>query len=548
MYLEIFFKVLGGLGIFLYGMNHLSNGMQKIAGERLKKILSLLTGNRFAAIGMGIVVTGLVQSSSVSTVMTIGFVNASLLTLQQALGVILGANIGTTITGWLLALKIGIYGLPLAGAASLAYMFSSKEKNKNRALTVLGLGLLFLGLEFMSDGFKPVRTMPEFIKFFQSFDAAPNGVLNYPGIIKATLVGASVTAVVQSSAATLGITIALAVQGLINYETAVALVLGENIGTTMTALLASLTATTNAKRAAYAHTLINIIGVCWVIPIFPFYLVLLSKYSNAVNLPTAIAAAHTTFNILNVCLFTPFVPYFARFLNYIVPEGKDVTISNKVTHLDSLMSEIPTVVIGQTKAEILTMGDEIFQVFDKINNVYLDRSKISDSLNFISIVEDRMDLFEKEITDANFAIMNKGLDDNEITETRENLIVCEEYESISDYQLRIGKTLCKIIEHDVYLDEMRKTTIVNLHNDIVVIFKDVNIAYKTNSKDTFIMALKKCNNIKGTYNRARQLHLDNIPAELKHAMLSTGYMDILNYYRRIKEHLYAIIETYIKIQ
>ncbi|MGL5231937.1 MAG: Na/Pi symporter, partial [Fusobacteriaceae bacterium] len=175
MYLDIFFKVLGGLGLFLYGMGHLSNGMQKIAGERLKKILSLLTGNRFAAIGMGVFITALVQSSSVSTVMTIGFVNASLLTLQQALGVILGANIGTTVTGWLLALKIGVYGLPLAGLASLMYMFSSKEKNKNRALTLLGLGLLFLGLEFMSDGFKPFRTMPEFIKFFQSFNASPNG-------------------------------------------------------------------------------------------------------------------------------------------------------------------------------------------------------------------------------------------------------------------------------------------------------------------------------------------------------------------------------------
>ncbi|MGL5655736.1 MAG: Na/Pi cotransporter family protein [Fusobacteriaceae bacterium] len=548
MYLDIFFKVLGGLGLFLYGMGHLSNGMQKIAGERLKKILSLLTGNRFAAIGMGVFITALVQSSSVSTVMTIGFVNASLLTLQQALGVILGANIGTTVTGWLLALKIGVYGLPLAGLASLMYMFSSKEKNKNRALTLLGLGLLFLGLEFMSDGFKPFRTMPEFIKFFQSFNASPNGTLYYPGIIKATLVGACVTAIVQSSAATLGITITLAVQGLITYETAVALVLGENIGTTVTALLASLTATTNAKRAAYAHTLINIIGVCWVIPIFPFYLTFLSKISNVNHIPTAIATAHTTFNILNVCFFVPFVGYFSRFLTWAVPEDKNIVASNKVTHLDSLMTDLPSVVIGQTKEEILTMGNEIYQVFEKINAVYLDRDKANEAVDFVAIVEDRMDLFEKEITDANFAIMHKGLDESEISETRENLIVCEEYESISDYQLRISKTLKKIIDHDVYLDDMRKNTIVNLHNDIEAIFKDVNTAYRTNSKDAFILALKKCNNIKGTYHKARQLHLDNIPTELKDAMLSTGYMDILNYYRRIKEHLYAIIETYIKIQ
>ena len=185
MYLEIIFKVLGGLGIFLYGMDNMSSGMQKLAGKRLKRFLAVLTTNRVVAILMGMFVTMLVQSSSVSTVMTIGFVNASLLTLKQALGVIFGANIGTTITGWILALNIGKYGLPIVGAAAIAHMFLKGDKAKTRALTIMGLGMIFFGLELMSGGLKPVRSMPEFVKLFHMFSAD-----TYFGVLKAAAVGA----------------------------------------------------------------------------------------------------------------------------------------------------------------------------------------------------------------------------------------------------------------------------------------------------------------------------------------------------------------------
>ena len=168
MYLDVFFKVVGGLGLFLYGMENMSSGMQKIAGEKLKKTLAALTTNRIMAIIMGIFVTGMAQSSSVSTVMTIGFINASLLTLQQGLGVILGANVGTTITGWLLALNIGKYGLPIVGFAAITFMFLKGEKSRTRALTIMGFGFIFLGLELMSTGLSPLRTLPEFISLVQS--------------------------------------------------------------------------------------------------------------------------------------------------------------------------------------------------------------------------------------------------------------------------------------------------------------------------------------------------------------------------------------------
>lgn len=547
MYFDIFFKVIGGLGLFLYGMNHMSGGMQKIAGERLKKVLAMLTGNRFAAIFVGIFVTALVQSSSVSTVMTIGFVNASLLTLKQALGVILGANIGTTITGWILVLKVGKYGLPMAGIAAIVYMFASKEKNKTKALTVMGLGLIFLGLEIMSDGLKPVRSMPEFIAAFHAFDVVPNGVILYSGVLKAALVGAIMTMIVQSSSATLGITIALAAQGLLNYETAVALVLGENVGTTITAILASLKASANAKRTAYAHSLVNVLGICWILPIFPFYLIFLRQFSNPVeNITAAIAISHTLFNVANVVLFIPFIGLLDKLLMAIVKDDVSPTTKNRVTHLDPMMSDIPSVVIGQTKTEILSMGTDISTIFGKLNEIYKDRDTVQANLEFVTKIEAKLDLCEKEINDANFIIMNKGLNGDEVEETRENLIICDEYETISDYILRITKSANRLITTANYLDEMRKSTIMKLHSDIEEIFQDVNKAYATNDKDLFIVALKKCNNIKGEYKKARLAHLTNI-GESTDADLSTDYMDMLNNYRRIKEHLYAIVETFIKI-
>lgn len=542
MYLDIFFKVLGGLGLFLYGMENMSKGMQKMAGERLKKILAMLTTNRFMAIGMGVFVTALVQSSSVSTVMTIGFVNASLLTLKQALGVILGANIGTTITGWILVLQIGKYGLPMAGAAAISTMFFTSEKARTRAMTIIGLGFIFFGLELMSDGLKPLRSLPEFVSLFHAFTAN-----TYFGVLKAAAVGALLTAIVQSSSATLGITITLAVQGLIDYPTAVALVLGENVGTTITALLASLNSTANAKRAAYAHTIINIIGVLWATAIFRYYLGFLGHILNPEsNLTAAIATAHTMFNIINVCMFVPFIGYLAEFLCKIVKSDSPIA-KERVTHLDILMADTPSVVVEQTQKEILTMGKHIKEIFMKLDNVLSGREKIDNQVGKIEKLEDKLDLFQKEISDVNFRILNGTLDHANTEDTRENLQTCDEYETVSDYLLRIAKTMKKMQDNGIELSEYKRSTLNRLHANVEDLFDDINRAYELRDKDLFMGTIKKCNFIKEEYKRARAEHLEHVSENVMPAMLSTGYMDILNNYRRIKDHLYNIVEVFAKI-
>lgn len=539
MYLDIIFNVLGGLGIFLYGMDSMSSGMQKLAGQRLKKILALLTTNRIMAILMGMGVTMLVQSSSVSTVMTIGFVNASLLTLKQALGVIFGANIGTTITGWILVLNIGKYGLPIVGAGAILYMFLKGDRAKTKALTFMGLGMIFLGLQLMSNGLKPIRSMPEFVSMFHMFSAD-----TYFGVIKVAAIGALITAVVQSSSATLGITITLAVQGLIDYPTAVALVLGENVGTTITAILATLNANVNAKRAAYAHTIINTLGVIWVTAVFPYYLKFLSNFgSPEANITMAIATAHTMFNVTNVIIFTPFIGVMADLLTKIVKD--DGKKDERVTKIDFLMLKTPSVVVGQTKTEILTMGKYIEEMFGALDNIYINDEFITEEkVAQMRKIENDLDLFQKEITDANFVILNKNITDKMKMDTRNNLEVCDEYETISDYLMRVTNSLKKLQDNSISLTDEEKSTLKEFNEDTRELFRNVNTAYALKNRDILLKAITKANKITEKYRKAKQIHLQDGGQENPIAMLTTSYMDILNHYRRVRDHIFNIIEVY----
>ena len=542
MYFDIAFNVLGGLGIFLFGMDSMSSGMQKLAGQRLKKILALLTTNRVVAILMGMFVTMLVQSSSVSTVMTIGFVNASLLTLKQALGVIFGANIGTTITGWILVLNIGKYGLPMVGAGAILYMFLKGEKAKTRALTFMGLGMIFLGLQLMSNGLKPVRSMPEFVRLFSLFSAD-----TYFGVLKVAFIGALITAIVQSSSATLGITITLAVQGLIDYPTAVALVLGENVGTTITAFLATLNANANAKRAAYAHTIINTVGVIWVTAIFPYYLDFLSNFgSPEANITMAIATAHTMFNVSNVIIFTPFIGYLADFLTKIVKDDEE-KVSDRITHIDELMLKTPSVVVGQTKTEVLNMGKNISEMFNTLKEIYQTNKSITeDEVKKMRKIEDDLDIYQKEITTANFIILNdKNITDNLKLDTKNNLEVCDEYETISDYLMRIINSLKRLQDNNIPLTEEEKNTLSTMNRDTEELFRNINTAYATKNKEMMLRSIEKANTITENYRVAKDKHLINAGChETPIALLTTSYMDTLNYYRRVRDHIYNIIEGF----
>lgn len=534
--IDILFKVIGGLGIFLYGMESMSEGMQKLAGERLKKIISALTTNRFMAVVVGVVATVIVQSSSVTTVMVIGFVNATLMNLAQALGVILGANIGTTVTGWVLVLKIGKYGLPMAGIGALMHMFAKESKGKYRAILIMGLGMIFFGLELMSDGFKPLRTMPEFIELFSKFHVTGLGTL-----IMVATVGALLTAVVQSSSATLGITITLAAQGLIDVRTGVALVLGLNVGTTITALLASIGAKPNAKRAAYAHTLINVVGILWIIPIYNQYMVFISRFVDINNTTKFLATSHTVFNLVNALLFVPFLPILAKTLESVIKSEKKE--EKKYTHLDTRLLETPAVALDVGKKEILSLDNTVQGMLVYLNEVTGTKLKEEDrKVQMIFEAEDRIDNIQSEMFGYLKELLKKDMLHENIDKARNQLALVDEYESLSDYVMTLLKLQLKIQKEGVELNVSKKSAIFDIQKDIEVFMKFVIEAYRTNDHDIIVEALKMSNGITNKVKKYRNEHIERFTNDDIDPMVSSIYMDILNNYRKIKEHVYHVAE------
>ena len=347
-------KGLGGLAIFLFGMKSMSEGMKAVAGRRMRRIIASVTDNPFMALAAGVGVTFLLQSSSITTVLVVGFVNSGLMMLTQAIGVILGANIGTTITGWILALEVGKYGLIIIAVGVFVLFIAKGERTRFIAGVIMGLGMIFYGLELMKDGFKPMRQMPEFVEWFSYFKAN-----DYVGVLKCALVGCFLTLIVQSSSATLGITMGLAATQVIPFETAAALVLGENLGTTVTALFASIGAKPNAKRAAYSHVLLNFLGVAWITAVFPVYMDVLERIVTwvshllgmPVNVMTKIALVHTGFNLLNTFLFLPLIPLLAWVVTKIVPDKVETADISKPKFINDQVLNSPDIALDLLEKE-----------------------------------------------------------------------------------------------------------------------------------------------------------------------------------------------------
>jgi len=332
---QMLLTLVGGLAVFILGMKLMSAGLQRMADRRLKAILNSMTRNRVFAVGIGALITAMIQSSSATTVMVVGFINAGLINLAQATGVVFGANIGTTITAQIIAFKLNALAYPAIALGLILSSVGRKQGVRAFGESVLGFGLLFLGMTTMSDILKPLRYSPEFVSWFQLFDCTPvHGVVPWWPAFMCILVGTGATVIVQSSSATVGLVMALAGQGLISFYAAVPLVLGDNIGTTITAQFAALGANRNAKRAAIAHTMFNMVGALYMylllfLPLWGGQPVFLG-FINAItpgevfaaipeNLPRHIANAHTAFNVFNCLLFIPFIGAMVRLCERIIP-------------------------------------------------------------------------------------------------------------------------------------------------------------------------------------------------------------------------------------
>lgn len=478
--------VIGGLAIFVYGMGLMSDGLKEIAGEKLKSALGYMTRNRFFAILAGAGVTALIQSSSATSVMTVGFVNAGLLTLQQAIGVIFGANIGTTITGQIVSFKLDDIALPAVTAGVVGLMIAKRVFSRGIWRTVLGFGLLFFGMTIMSTELKELAAEPGFKKFFELFDCNPtNGYMPILSVLGAITVGTLCTMLVQSSSATIGITIALANSGVISIWSAIPIVLGDNIGTTITAAFAAIGANSNAKRTALAHAMFNILGT--ILITLSFFVVInvgdiaAPAFLHAVNALTEgngligenpgrhVAMAHTLFNVTNVIILTAFIPLIARFCTAIIKE--------KATKGDSILEprflatpEIACIASVRALSEMLRRAVTLTQVAIKSA---LGESEITRDI--LQEREDSIDERQNAIRDYLVGISQHKISSRIATSLPEILHCVNDAERVSDLAM-ILNTRASLLNGK--LNETERTFIYDMLSGIRSLSSNVRKALR----------------------------------------------------------------------
>jgi len=417
------FLLLGGLGMFLYGMKMMSDGLENIAGDRMRHVLEVLTKNRLAAVGVGAGVTAVIQSSSATTVMIVGFVNAGLMTLLQATGVIMGANIGTTITAQLIAFNLSDIAPFVLFIGMVMVIFVKKRKILRVGEIILGFGLLFVGLTLMSDAMVPLRENKAFISFLTSFKNPFVGVL----------VGAVFTAVIQSSSASVGILQSLAAIGLIGLDSAVYVVLGQNIGTCVTAILAAIGTSTNSKRTAGIHLTFNIIGTLifmLILAVFPRLISLLESWSPD-NVSRQIANFHTLFNVSITIVLFPFANLIVKMVSFIIPEkAKQGDVEQKLLYLDERIVQTPAIALAQTMKELTRMGTITGDNLTRALSAFFNQDE--QQIRKVTEVEKTIDFLSKSITDYLITIRGAEIPDEHLKQLGKLHHVIIDMERIGD--------------------------------------------------------------------------------------------------------------------
>jgi phosphate:Na+ symporter len=461
--------LLGGLALFLFGMEQMAESLKAVAGDSMKRVLSTLTKSRIMGLITGAFVTAIIQSSSVTTVMLVGFVTANLMSLSQAVGVILGADIGTTITAQIVAFKVTKYALVLIIVGFFMIFAGKKEKTKQYGQLIMGLGLIFFGMGMMSDAMRPLRTYEPFIGLMQNVSNPLIGIL----------VAALFTGLIQSSSATMGVIIALALQGLVSLEAGIALALGANIGTCMTAGLAAIGKPREAVRVAVAHVTFKIVGVLlivWFIPPFADLVRQISPSADpgltgldklASETPRQIANAHTLFNVGIAFLFLPFTPLFARFCEWVVPdapiEKKYVIVSPK--YLDDALILTPALALDRARLEIGHLGEYVQEMVDRSLPAFLSANR--EELKEIAEIDDKVDLLHARIIRFLGKVTRQSLTQAQSEQASKLLEAANNLENIGDLiETDTVKLAEQIVKTDLSISEETQKVLRNLHDSI----------------------------------------------------------------------------------
>ena len=560
----------GSLGLFLYGMTLMSESLQKIAGDRLRRILSSITSNPLKGVLTGLAITSIIQSSSATTVMVVSFVNAGLLTLAQAIGVIMGANIGTTVTAWIVSLvgfkaDIAILAIPLVAVGFIMFM-SKKQRRKHSGEMLIGFALLFLGLTFLKDSVPDLSSSPETLEFLQNFTGHGFwSVLIFVGI------GSLLTMVLQSSSATMALTLVMVNFGWIPFEIAAAMVLGENIGTTITANIAAAVGNVSAKRAALAHTFFNVIGVIWAVAFFRPFLRLVGAIITGLGgadpfIPIAQAAdpvasgnamiysvslLHTLFNVINMSLLIWFVPVLVKMVIFVIKSPKEEE-KFRLKFIQAGLFSTAELSLDQAKLEIIHFGNIITRQYAIIRNALdvKDNDEFDTFFKKISYYEEVTDRIEFEIAEYLNQIGDEGLSAESGNRIQSMYKIIGEMESMGDSGYNLGRILQRKRNNNVIFDERMTRNILGMM-DLVdkayeIMLFNLQASYtKLNNIDNALDAEKDINKYRDMIREGNLLSLGKNEYDY---LSGVYYMDLIAELERVGDFIINVSESIMEIK
>ena len=549
-----FISLLGALGFFIYGMKVMSEGIQKIAGSKMRQILGVMTSNRYKGVFTGFLLTALVQSSSATTVMVVSFVNAGLLTLTESIGVIMGANIGTTVTAWIISLigfkvKIAAYALPII-AVGAPMLFSSKSKYKAIGETLIGFALLFMGLAALKGAVPDLKSNPEILNFLQHYTD-----LGFLSIIMFVGIGTIVTLVVQSSSAAMAITLVMAHQGWIPFELAAAMVLGENIGTRVTANLAALIANVHAKRAARAHFLFNMGGVVWMLILFTPFLKMIGGYMEstmdqspfleATAIPIGLSLFHTTFNIINTFVMVFFVDRIAALVVKMVPsKGEDEEF-----HLEFIGMNImptPEISILEARKEVAKFAKITTKMSEFTHTLITkkqekSRRKLMDKMKTYEEITDRMDV---EISTFLAKVAEGNISEASSFRIRALLSINNDLERVGDIFYQVSLTIQRQLDSEQWFSDDQIANLVDIYelldNALAIMRKNLNSDY---SKVDLEEAMEIERSINSKRNELRREYLKKVEKGEYNVKDAINYIELINGCEKLGDHVINVTEA-----
>lgn len=540
------FGFLGGLGMFLYGMNIMADGMQKTAGSKMSSFLGMLTNNRFLAVALGALITAIIQSSGATTVMVVGFVSAGVLNLSQAVGVIMGANIGTTITAWIVSMsqlgdafevmKPGFYAPAIIGIGALLLVFAKSQKKKTIGEIMIGLGLLFIGLDFMSGSINPYTDAPIFARAFEILGGNP---------LLGMIIGALVTALLQSSSASVGILQTLAMNGIVTTNAAIYITLGQNIGSCVTAMLSSMGGSRTAKRAAVMHLTFNVIGAIVFGSIgFIFFSLRPAFAASNIN-AVQISIFHTIFNLSMTTLLFPFADVLVKISGMVVkekveeePVAEDAETAATLKHLDERIFESPAFAVETAALEVVHMGqityENVVRAIDSVLTVN------SDEVETVFKTEQTINNMEKMLTEYLIKVDNLSLTEKQKKVVNNLFYSVSDIERIGDHAENLAEQAQYMVEHGLLFSTTGADDLKSISDSVLKSFQYAIDARQNGNMEAVRKVSQYEDDVDSQEEELREKHIERLSAGECKASAGVVFLDIISNLERVSDHAYNL--------